>query len=45
MASVKRARIAFASLAVLCLGAVAAPAANAYNPRSSTVTASPTPGR
>ena len=32
MASLKRARIAFASLAVLCLGAVAAPAANAYNP-------------
>ena len=32
MASLKRARIAFASLAVLCLGAVAAPAANAYSP-------------
>ena len=32
MTSLKRARIAFASLAVLCLGAVAAPAANAYNP-------------
>ena len=32
MASLKRARLAFASLAVLCLGAVAAPAANAYNP-------------
>ena len=32
MAFMKSARIAFASVAVLCLGAIAAPAAQAYNP-------------
>lgn len=32
MAFMKSARIAFASVAVLCLGAIAVPAAQAYNP-------------